>query len=136
LRIVDADRTGRRVRAILGSRRRRLAAARGHDSPHRLSLRLSAYEQQQAANATNRASYRFRYHHPSITPEPPLRPPRRPAAWGFPRVQRLVGHARHSRAGIGSKLMHHPTLGPVRYDYASFQANDDAALKLALYTRR
>jgi hypothetical protein len=30
----------------------------------------------------------------------------------------------------GSKLLHHPTLGTVR------QANDDPALKLALYTRR
>ena len=35
----------------------------------------------------------------------------------------------------GTKHLHHPTLGAVRYDYASFQANDDPALKLALYTR-
>ncbi len=35
----------------------------------------------------------------------------------------------------GSKLLHHPTLGTARYAYASFQANDDPALKLALYTR-
>jgi hypothetical protein len=32
--------------------------------------------------------------------------------------------------------LHHPTLGTVGYEYASFQANDDPALKLALYTRR
>jgi PAS domain-containing protein len=35
----------------------------------------------------------------------------------------------------GTKHLHHPTLGPLSYDYASFQANDDPALKLALYTR-
>lgn len=36
----------------------------------------------------------------------------------------------------GAKHLLHPTLGVVRYEYASFQANDDPALKLALYTRR
>ena len=36
----------------------------------------------------------------------------------------------------GAKHLHHPKLGAVRYEYASFQANDDPALKLALYTRR
>ncbi|MFS0773226.1 helix-turn-helix transcriptional regulator [Sphingomonas sp. 1P08PE] len=36
----------------------------------------------------------------------------------------------------GTKQLCHPTLGVVRYEYASFQANDDPALKLALYTRR
>jgi transcriptional regulator with XRE-family HTH domain len=35
----------------------------------------------------------------------------------------------------GTKRLRHPTLGVVRYEYASFQANDDPALKLALYTR-
>ncbi len=46
-----------------------------------------------------------------------------------------------SEHGIGApvsgiKHLRHPTLGLVRYEYASFQANDDPALKLALYTRR
>ena len=36
---------------------------------------------------------------------------------------------------FGTKHLHHPTLGHVRYEYATFQANDDPALKLALYTR-
>ena len=35
----------------------------------------------------------------------------------------------------GAKHLHHPTLGAVRYEYASFQANDDTALKLSIYTR-
>jgi transcriptional regulator with XRE-family HTH domain len=35
----------------------------------------------------------------------------------------------------GTKQLYHPTLGTLRFDYASFQANDDPALKLALYTR-
>jgi hypothetical protein len=34
----------------------------------------------------------------------------------------------------GSKLLHHPRKGAVRYEYASFQANDDPALKLIIYT--
>ena len=36
----------------------------------------------------------------------------------------------------GTKHLRHPALGMVRYEYASFQANDDPALKLSLYTRR
>ena len=36
----------------------------------------------------------------------------------------------------GAKHLRHPTLGIVRYEYASFQSNDDPALKLAIYTRR
>ena len=35
----------------------------------------------------------------------------------------------------GTKQLHHPALGIVNYDHASFQANDDPALKLALYAR-
>ena len=35
----------------------------------------------------------------------------------------------------GTKRLEHPVLGPSYYDYASFQANDDPALKLAIYTR-
>ncbi|MCQ8240086.1 helix-turn-helix domain-containing protein [Rhizosaccharibacter radicis] len=35
----------------------------------------------------------------------------------------------------GTKRLHHPGLGEMRFAYASFQANDDPALKLALYTR-
>lgn len=33
------------------------------------------------------------------------------------------------------KQLHHPEDGAVVYDYATFQSNDDPALKLALYTR-
>jgi transcriptional regulator with XRE-family HTH domain len=39
-------------------------------------------------------------------------------------------------AGIGEKVLNHPTKGVLRFEHASFQANDDPALKLALYTRR
>ena len=35
----------------------------------------------------------------------------------------------------GTKHLRHPIFGVVRYEYSSFQANDDPALKLALYTR-
>ncbi|TDH57850.1 transcriptional regulator [Dankookia rubra] len=35
----------------------------------------------------------------------------------------------------GTKYLHHPTRGTTRYEYASFQANDNPALKLALYAR-
>ncbi len=36
----------------------------------------------------------------------------------------------------GTKTLHHPVLGTVRYEYASFQTNDDPALKLSIYSRR
>jgi transcriptional regulator with XRE-family HTH domain len=36
----------------------------------------------------------------------------------------------------GTKQIYHPTRGTLRFDYASFQANDDPSLKLALYTGR
>ena len=38
-----------------------------------------------------------------------------------------------SGAGV-QKLLHHPTRGILRFSTASFQANDDPALKLAIYT--
>jgi len=34
----------------------------------------------------------------------------------------------------GRKCLHHPTRGLLRFAYASFQANDDPALKLVIYT--
>lgn len=33
----------------------------------------------------------------------------------------------------GSKRLHHPTHGPIHFEYATFQANDDVGLKLAVY---
>jgi transcriptional regulator with XRE-family HTH domain len=38
------------------------------------------------------------------------------------------------RGGAGQKLLHHPKKGVLRFEYATFQANDDPALKLAIYT--
>lgn len=34
----------------------------------------------------------------------------------------------------GQKLLYHPERGPRRFEYATFQSNDDPALKLAIYT--
>ena len=34
----------------------------------------------------------------------------------------------------GRKLLRHPSRGRISLDYASFQANDDPALKLIIYT--
>ena len=34
----------------------------------------------------------------------------------------------------GRKTLHHPTRGTLRFDHASFQANDNSALKLVVYT--
>lgn len=34
----------------------------------------------------------------------------------------------------GRKTLHHPTRGLLRFDHASFQANDDPAFKLVIYT--
>ncbi|MFH8383508.1 helix-turn-helix transcriptional regulator [Kitasatospora sp. NPDC018058] len=37
-------------------------------------------------------------------------------------------------SGAGCKTLHHPTMGRQSYHYATFQANEDPALKLAIYT--
>lgn len=37
--------------------------------------------------------------------------------------------------GSGQKVLHPRGRGPLRFEYASFQANDDPALKLSMYTR-
>lgn len=34
----------------------------------------------------------------------------------------------------GQKLLNHPQKGVLRFEYATFQANDDPALKLTIYT--
>ena len=34
----------------------------------------------------------------------------------------------------GRKLLRHPNKGALHFEYASFQANDDLALKLIIYT--
>ena len=39
------------------------------------------------------------------------------------------------RSMSGQKVLYHPDRGPLRYEYATFQANDDPALKLAIYPR-
>ena len=36
--------------------------------------------------------------------------------------------------GAGRKLLHHPEKGLLSFDYATFQANEDPALRLAIYT--
>ncbi len=42
----------------------------------------------------------------------------------------------HDVRGVaaGQKALHHPERGLLRFEYASFQANDDPALKLVIYT--
>ena len=42
----------------------------------------------------------------------------------------------HDIRGVasGQKTLHHPTRGVLRFEHASFQANDDPALKLVIYT--
>ncbi len=37
-------------------------------------------------------------------------------------------------AGTGRKTLRHPTNGPTKYEYASFQANDDPTLRLVPHT--
>jgi hypothetical protein len=38
------------------------------------------------------------------------------------------------RAMVGQKRLQHPKKGALRFDYANFQANDDPALRLVIYT--
>jgi transcriptional regulator with XRE-family HTH domain len=67
---------------------------------------------------------------------------------GDPGFAELVGRLRHASPDFsawwqqhdirapasGRKTLHHPEHGILRYDHASFQANDDPALKLVMYT--
>ena len=43
-------------------------------------------------------------------------------------------HEVGSGAGTGEKVLVHPSDGPLRYEYATFQVNDDPALRLTIYT--
>jgi len=45
----------------------------------------------------------------------------------------MVERARCSWGASGQKVLTHPERGAQCYDYATFQANDDPALKLAIY---
>ncbi|TWB45044.1 Xre family transcriptional regulator [Rhizobium sp. ERR 922] len=36
----------------------------------------------------------------------------------------------------GAKILYHPVRGPLQFEYATFQANDDPRLKLAIYLER
>ena len=40
------------------------------------------------------------------------------------------------KASAGQKVLSHPKKGAQRFEYASFQANDDPALKLVIYVGR
>lgn len=37
-------------------------------------------------------------------------------------------------SGAGQKILHHPVQGTLRFEYATFQANEDPALRLTIYT--
>jgi hypothetical protein len=37
-------------------------------------------------------------------------------------------------SGAGQKILHHPAEGTLCFEYATFQANDDPALRLTIYT--
>lgn len=43
-------------------------------------------------------------------------------------------HPVSRRSGAGRKVVHHPTRGELRFEYATFQANEDPALRLTVYT--
>ena len=43
-------------------------------------------------------------------------------------------HAVGSSAGTGEKVLVHPSDGPLCYEYATFQVNDDPAIRLTIYT--
>ena len=43
-------------------------------------------------------------------------------------------HAVGSGGGTGEKVLVHPSDGPRRYEYATFQVNDDPGMRLTIYT--
>jgi len=53
---------------------------------------------------------------------------------GSPEFSRWWGAHEVRGTASGRKLLHHPRKGAQHYDYASFQSNDDPALKLVIYT--
>jgi hypothetical protein len=51
--------------------------------------------------------------------------------------RRIHPHARRWKAWYypgTARSLHHPKQGLLQFDYSSFQANDDPALKLVIYT--
>ena len=46
----------------------------------------------------------------------------------------MVGSPRDRSTASGLKTMSPPTLGALHFEHTSFQANDDPALKLVIYT--
>jgi hypothetical protein len=53
---------------------------------------------------------------------------------GSPEFSRRWGAHDVRGTSSGRKLLHHPKQGALHFEYASFQANDDPALKLIIYT--
>jgi transcriptional regulator with XRE-family HTH domain len=54
---------------------------------------------------------------------------------GSPDFSRWWGAHEVRGTASGRKLLYHPRKGALHYEYASFQANDDPALKLVIYTQ-
>jgi transcriptional regulator with XRE-family HTH domain len=54
---------------------------------------------------------------------------------GSPDFSRWWGAHEVRGTASGRKLLYHPKKGALHYEYASFQANDDPALKLVIYTQ-
>ena len=53
---------------------------------------------------------------------------------GSPEFAEWWGRHDIRAAASGEKRMNHPKKGLLRFEHASFQANDDPALKLVIYT--
>ncbi|WP_024518730.1 helix-turn-helix transcriptional regulator [Bradyrhizobium sp. Tv2a-2] len=53
---------------------------------------------------------------------------------GSPEFSRWWGAHEVRGTAAGRKILNHPKKGVVQYEYTSFQANDDPALKLVIYT--
>jgi hypothetical protein len=53
---------------------------------------------------------------------------------GSPEFSRWWGAHEVRGTASGRKVLHHPKKGELQFEYASFQANDDPALKLVIYT--
>ncbi len=53
---------------------------------------------------------------------------------GSPEFERWWDAHDIQNSGTGRKTLYHPVHGKLHFEYATFQANDDPALKLAIYT--
>ncbi|HET6260026.1 MAG TPA: helix-turn-helix transcriptional regulator [Pseudonocardia sp.] len=76
----------------------------------------------------------FRATHDLWAPDPAFEELSARLRHGCPEFHRWWGQHDVLGSGAGQKILHHPAKGTLCFEYATFQANDDPALRLTIYT--